>query len=163
MKIYGIRLDGSIRILPYDNAQNFSYETIDSIASSDNRISFNALVEIKQSDELPNQELTLELIHLHDEAHTDESPTQEHPTLSTLFLESLPLSGFDKAKGYSIIKNDPKAKISGDPWLIKQRIKWSFVSVPTDGLGSYALALSIKSPKDPDKMLLIDCDYFEVT
>lgn len=163
MKIFEIKLEASVHIMPFDSTNIFRYEELDTIQSTNNRINFNALVEIKQSREAKDKYIEIELVRIHDMGEEDETSTygRSNQTLSHLHLDSVQLFDLDNSKHAKTLSN-PNFKIINDPWEIKQHIKFSFEEVPMNGPGTYAVALSIRSPKDANKRLLIDCDYFEV-
>ena len=155
MTAFGIKIEGTVRILKYDTNDDFVYEEIESIQSpKSNQINFSILTNLKQSNESSNGQVHILFVHMY------EDPDSSKQMLKKISLGTLNLT-LNSEEEEDIIY--PKNTLRNDPWPVRQTFRWNLSNVPTKGPGSYAVVLATPSEKDPQKFTIIDCAYLEVT
>lgn len=152
MKVFGIQLESTVRVLPYSEHDDFVYqETFRIPQDADGRISLSVLINLKQTDLAPGKKIQVRYAHILDSRDT--SPQ----TFFEMTIKTIPLDDdLDK------IATDIPYAFRSDPWEYRQTIRWSLSNLPTQGPGHYAIALLIIDDKDSKKRTFLDCAYFDV-
>ena len=161
MEAFKILLEVSTHILKLSRDNNFSFTEIYRVPqTTDGRIEFSLLFDIKQSASISGKYITVELVHILDTFSQKEQNqnTAEKQRIRIMELGQIDLSDSNDAAD----KDKPTARLVNDPWASKHFVKWNCSSVPTDGSGPYAIVTSIPSEENPDKKSILDCSYFEV-
>ena len=163
MKLLNQELEASVKILAYsDSEEELVYKTIETIPNVDNKISFNALIEVKQTAPIEGKHIEVSLVHILDGGIADEAAprgkSRQH--VSRLLLGEIKLFDLDNIQGSQASR--PKLTLIRDPWDTKQLIKWSFEGAPIRGTGIYAITLDVFLDDDKRQRKLLDCDYIEV-
>lgn len=156
MNIFSIDLEASVRILDYCEAEEFPYIEIDNVQSNDSRITFSALIEVKQSAPAKGKSIDVILVHIIQPGVPSAGGKGLEQQLARLQLGKISL-GESESQAFR-----PDLTLIRDRWPIKQQIRWNFKDAPIQKPGIYALVLSVSEEGTQTDPTFLDCAYLEV-